>query len=216
MKVIGVMNQKGGTGKTTISLNIAACLHKLGKRVCVLDADFTQGSASDWAALNEGRYFDVIVIKPEAVKGHLERNRQNFDFIIIDCPPRANREAALLINPCDVILMPIQPSPFDIWASTELCELIKTRQEIVAGTMMPQAKAFFIMSRATRTSRLVGETLDAITDIDIPFFESGTTQYEAFKRAPMDGSTVFDCGDKNGSAINQIKSITRELLEVCA
>lgn len=212
MKVIGVMNQKGGTGKTTISVNLCACLNRQKKRVVLVDADYTQGSASDWAAMNEGRYFDVLVMKPDAIKGFIDRNKGKYDYLVIDCPPRANREAALLINPCDLILMPVQPSPYDIWASTELCELIKTRQEIVKGMNMPQASAFFILSRAARNARLVDEALMALNDIDMPVFKSGTTQYEAYKRCVADGHSIFDADEKNGAAINQIKTITREVL----
>jgi len=214
MKVIAVMNQKGGTGKTTISINVAADLQRKKYRVCLLDTDFVQGSASDWSSINNGKYFDVVTVKPDAIKGYLERNKGIYDFVIIDCPPRANIDAAKIIICAHLILMPIQPSPYDIWASTELCELIKARQEIVKDTDLPKLEAYFILSRAARNSRLVDEAKEALLDTDIPIFKSHTTQFEVFKRAPMTGNTVFDYPEVNGAAINQIKSITREMLEV--
>lgn len=214
MKVIGVMNQKGGTGKTTIAVNLADCLNQRSRRVVLIDADYTQGSASDWAALNEGHYFDVVVMKPDAIKNYIERNKTVYDYMVIDCPPRANREAALLITPCDLILMPVQPSPYDIWASTELCELVKERQEIVAGTNLPKVKAYFILSRAAKKARLVDEALLALRDINMPIFESGTTQYEAFKRCVAEGRTIFDAAEKNTAAIAQIKAITQEAIDI--
>jgi len=122
--IIGVLNQKGGVGKTTLSVNLAACLTRTGARALLIDAD-PQGSALDWAAAREGEpLFSVVGLPRATVHKEIGQIGQGYDHIIIDGPPRVTDLARSAIMAADVVLIPVQPSPYDIWAADEVVKLI--------------------------------------------------------------------------------------------
>lgn len=217
MKVIVISNQKGGTGKTTIAINMCAYLTNQAHNVLLIDADAGQESASDWADLNSGKYFDIISLKASQIKDYLRRNEERYQYVVIDCPPRANKDAGLFIQVADLILIPVQPSPFDVWATTELCDIIQARRDATA--MNDDLKggrplAAFVLSNATRGSRLVGETLGAIEDTGFLIYKPMTTQYQVYKRSIGEGRTIFDASERQENAEVQIKQITEQTLEI--
>jgi chromosome partitioning protein len=214
MKVITVLNQKGGAGKTTIAVNMAARLNIMGHKVVLVDADHTQESAMTWATFNEGRYFEVIDQHAKQIENFVARNTASYDYAIIDCPPRANELTGKFINVSDLILIPVQPSPYDIWACRELIELIQTRQELSRGFGPTKPVAAFVLSRATKRSRIVGETAEVLSDTGFNLLEAMTTQYEVYKRSAMTGHHIFDAPEYNPKAADQIINITNEVLEL--
>ncbi|MBV9226823.1 MAG: ParA family protein, partial [Acidobacteriaceae bacterium] len=123
-KIVSLVNQKGGCGKTTISMHIAGALasRRGGKKVLVVDAD-PQGTATRWAAsASDEDPFPASVVGLAAANTKVHREVRKFvndyDFIIIDCPPAADSpvpQSALLIT--DVALVPVIPSPPDLWAA---------------------------------------------------------------------------------------------------
>ena len=123
--VIGVLNQKGGVGKTTLSVNIAAALARTGKRVLLIDAD-PQGSALDWAAAREEEpLFAVVGLPKPSIHKELTVVGEGYDHIVIDGPPRVTDLARSAIMASDIVLIPVQPSPYDIWAADEVVKLIQ-------------------------------------------------------------------------------------------
>ena len=219
MRVIAIANQKGGTGKTTLSINICYYLSQMRKeRTLLIDADLGQESSTSWASLNEGRYFDVVGIKPNAIKDFIERNMGSYDNVIIDCPPRANKEQGRFVQVSHLVLLPIQPSPFDVWASMELAEIIQTYRNLTAGTPgLPPAglpHAYFVMSMGVRGSRIIGETADAITDTGFGHLNAMTTQYQVYKRSIAEGKTIFDATERQGLAEKQIIDIAEEAIRI--
>lgn len=217
MRVITILNQKGGSGKTTIATALTARLTNLGYSTILIDADYTQESAMTWAAVNEGKYFEVVVMQAAQIKNFLNRNK-NFQYVIIDCPPRANEDTAKFVNVSHIVLIPVQPSPYDVWACNDLITIIKQRQEITAGMPdIPKAGlpiAAFVMSRATKGTRIVGETADALHDVGFHTLKHMTTQYDVYKRAPIHGHTIFDAPERQPGAEDQIIGITEEVLEL--
>ena len=122
--IIGFLNQKGGVGKTTLSVNIAATLAESGSRVLLIDAD-PQGSALDWAAARQADPIISVVGFPRAtIHREIAQIGQGYDHIIIDGPPRVTDLARSAIMASDIVLIPVQPSPYDIWASEEVVKLI--------------------------------------------------------------------------------------------
>src|ERR1700739_1439933 len=114
--ILSVLNQKGGVGKTTLSVNLAAALAARKQRVLVVDAD-PQGSALDWVAVRgqDAPFVAVGMCKPVI---HLEPPKmgKDFDVILIDGPPRVYEVAKSAVMASDAVLIPVLPSQFDVWA----------------------------------------------------------------------------------------------------
>jgi chromosome partitioning protein len=134
-KILAVVNQKGGSGKTTLSMQLAGALARLGHEVLVVDAD-PQGTATRWAAsADEENPFPAMVAGLAAAGGKVHREVKKYtercDYIIIDCPPAVDSlapQSALLI--ADLALVPVIPSPPDLWASVGITKLIENARTV--------------------------------------------------------------------------------------
>ena len=119
--VITVAQQKGGAGKTTLAANLAAAMAGAGRRVAVLDID-PQGSLARWHALRMARKVAAAPVELSNVAGwrlaaELERLRRSHDVLIIDSPPSVETDARLAGRSADLVLVPVQPRPPDLWAA---------------------------------------------------------------------------------------------------
>lgn len=149
--IIALLNQKGGVGKTTLATHLAGELSRIDQRVTLIDAD-PQGSSLDWSQrrnqIGLPRRFSVIGLPRETL--HLEAHdvAQHVDHVVIDGPPRVTALTRSALLAADVVLVPIQPSPYDIWASADMVELITEAQ-----VFRPHLRAAFVINR--RVSRTV-------------------------------------------------------------
>ena len=140
MKTIAILNQKGGSGKTTISINMTEALRRQGKNVVLVDSD-PQGSARDWAAAAEECPFPVVGIDRPTIDRDIKAITDR-DFIIIDGAPQIANLAASAIKAADIVLIPVQPSGLDVWATADMVDIIKQRIEITEGNL----KAAFVIN----------------------------------------------------------------------
>jgi len=204
--VVAILNQKGGSGKTTIATNLAHSLLLDNYSVALVDND-PQGSARDWNEMNGASVLPVFGMDRETLPKDLEPIKDNFDYIIIDGAPQISKLAAAAIKAADLVLIPCQPSPYDIWACDELVELIKARQEVTGGT----PKAAFVVSRAIKGTRLSKEITQALMGYELPIFSYGTTQRVSYPRTASEGKTVL-ITPKSQAAI-EINYIKNELID---
>lgn len=209
-KIIAVLNQKGGAGKTTLSTNLARALQLAGDKVLLVDSD-PQGSARDWNAAGNGALLSVIGLDRESLATDIKAVTDNRDFIIIDGAPQIAGLAIAAIKCADVILIPVQPSPYDVWACQDLVDIIKARQEVTDG----KPKAAFIISRAIKNTQLSRDIGEALTAYGLPIFNSFTSQRVIFPKTAATGSTVLDT-DKTDGAAAEILAIMTELKEFLA
>ena len=146
--IISLLNQKGGVGKTTLSVNIAAGLAAKGARVLLLDVD-PQGSSLDWAAAREGESsFPVLGLPRATLHKEIGKFTRDYDYIIIDGPPRVTDLARSAIMAADLVLIPVQPSPYDVWAAQEVVSLIHE-----AKVYKESLKSAFVINRKIRFSK---------------------------------------------------------------
>lgn len=205
--IVGLLNQKGGVGKTTLAVNLAASLTRDGSRVLLIDAD-PQGSALDWAAARDGEpLFSVVGFPRPTVHKDIAQLGQGYDHIVIDGPPRVTDLARSAIMAADVVLIPVQPSPYDIWAADEVVKLIEE-----ARVYKDALKAAFVVNRKivnTAIGRDVGEALAAYP---VPALAASVTQRVVFAEAVARGQAVHEI-DAEGPAAAEIEAVRKELME---
>jgi chromosome partitioning protein len=206
-KIIAVLNQKGGAGKTTIATNLAHALQLEGHKVILVDSD-PQGSARDWNAASDGALVKVIGMDRSTLAKDILAVVDNHDFIIIDGAPQIADLAIAAIKCADMILIPVQPSPYDIWACEDLVEIIKARQEITDG----KPKAAFVISRVIKNTQLGKEIREALEGYNLPVFKNFTTQRVVYAKSAATGLTVLSTETKEDAA-NEIRAIANELKE---
>ena len=170
MKVIAVLNQKGGSGKTTIATHLARALQLQGSSVLLVDSD-KQGSARDWSAVDESNPVTVIGLDRPTLDRDL-KNISDKDFVVIDGSPQATDLAVSAIKAADFVLIPVQPSPYDIWATSDLVDLVKQRIEMTDNKL----KSAFVVSRAIKNTRISGEVSEVLTEYGLPVLDAKIVQ----------------------------------------
>ena len=204
--IVSILNQKGGSGKTTLATNIAMGLFREGGRVLLVDTD-PQGSARDWRAAWEDNPVPVIGLDRPTLARDISAVGEDYDIVIVDGAPQLQEMAAAAIKASDAILIPVQPSPYDIWATSDLVDLIGARQEISEGRL----QASFVVSRAIRNTRLSKEVFDALSHYSMGTFSSFTSQRVSYAMSASEGRSVFDMEDFNAQL--EIHSIIGELMQ---
>ena len=207
MKVISVLNQKGGSGKTTIATHLARAIQLKGFSVLLVDSD-PQGSSRDWAAVNPENPVPVVGIDRPTIERDLKRIADK-DYVIIDGAPQAADLAISAIKASDIIIIPVQPSPYDIWATSDLVDLVKQRIEMTDGKL----KAAFIVSRAIKGTKIGKEISTALTDYQLPILETCNNQRVIYPTSAALGSSVLD-EEPTGEAAKEINNLTNEILSI--
>ena len=205
MPVVAIVNQKGGTGKTTLSLNLASAFSE-SYPTLLLDAD-PQGSALDWADSRTAPQMNLDAF--ELQSGNIMRDvRQlspNYGWVIIDGPPGIGRISADAVRAADIVLIPTKPSPFDVWASLDIVEAVKARQKTTGG--LP--RAFFVITMARPRTRLLAQVDAALAEYGIPALNARTTERVAYPMTAIEGKSVLDSRDK--TAQQEILAMRHEI-----
>ena len=204
MHVIAVLNQKGGSGKTTIATHLARALQLAGDGVLLVDSD-PQGSARDWAAVREDQPVTVVGIDRPTIERDLKQITRK-DFVVIDGAPQAADLAVSAIKAADFVLIPVQPSPYDIWAAADLVELVKQRIEVTDGRL----QAAFVVSRAIKGTKIGAEVAETLADYGLPVLESRITQRVSYPGTAAAGTTVLDT-EPAGDAAAEVRALSVEL-----
>lgn len=205
--IIGVLNQKGGVGKTTLAVNIAAALARTGQRVLLIDAD-PQGSALDWAAAREGDpLFAVVGLPKPSIHKELALVGEGYDVVVIDGPPRVTDLARSAIMASDIVLIPVQPSPYDIWAADEVVKLIQE-----ASVFKENLKSVFVINRKIANTAIGRDVREALEAYDLPTLEASIVQRVAFAEAAAVGKAIYE-QDRDGVASQEIEAVVSELQE---
>ena len=204
MQVIAVLNQKGGAGKTTIATHLARALQLDGADVLLVDSD-PQGSARDWAAVQDDNPVTVVGIDRPTIDRDL-KNVARKDFVVIDGAPQAADLAVSAIKAADFVLIPVQPSPYDIWATADLVELVKQRIEVTDGKL----QAAFVVSRAIKGTRIGGEVAEALAGYELPILDARITQRVSYPGTAAAGTTVLE-SEPDGDAAAEVRALAAEI-----
>ena len=204
---IGILNQKGGAGKTTIALHLAHALALRKNQVMLIDAD-PQGSSRDWATAREtDAPFSVIGLDRPIIHKEIDKLSSGYDYVIIDGAPRVSDLTRSAILGVDLVLIPIQPSPLDIWAAHSVVELIQE-----AEIYKPNLQARFIVNRRIVNTAIAKEVGEVLKDYPYRVLEKAISQRIAFAESLNIGSTVLETAPKSIAAL-EIKAVVDELLQ---
>lgn len=196
--IIALLNQKGGVGKTTLALNLAGEWARRGGRVLLVDAD-PQGSALDWSQQREHeglpRLFGVVSLARDTLHREVPELAQGADYVVIDGPPRVASLMRSALLAADLVLIPVQPSPLDGWASAEMLALLRE-----ARIYRPDLAARFVLNRCGARTVLARETAETLADHDPPVLASTIGQRIAFASAAQSGRLVCELDDDTPAA----------------
>jgi chromosome partitioning protein len=213
-KVITVFNQKGGCGKTTVSMHVAGTLGLRGHRVLVVDMD-EQGTATRWASqAPDESPFPATLSNLAAMGGKMHREIrsqiENYDYIVIDCPPAVHSpspSSAMLVS--DLALIPVVPAPADMWAvvaAKQLAFHAQATNEVLQVRLVP--------NMVQKNTTLARETLDVLSeDTEIPLAVARLGSRSAYRECQLLGATVHKIS-RARDAISEVESLVDEALSL--
>lgn len=209
--IVSILNQKGGAGKTTISTNLARAIQvRDSKKVLLVDSD-PQGSARDWNVESDGEMLNVVGLDRPTLDKDIRAVIYDYDWIFIDGAPSLAAMAMAAIKCSDIILIPVQPSPYDLWATEDLIQLVSER----IGWSGGKTKAAFVISRQIPNTILGREIREILEQYKISHgistFQCGTSQRIVYSTSAAKGRTVLEHDD--ALAISEILKLATELQE---
>jgi chromosome partitioning protein len=203
-KVITIAQQKGGAGKTTVAAHIAVALSQKGNRVAVIDID-PQGSLTHWHKIREERFGEGYTgltfssVSGWRVGSEVSRLRRLCDYVIIDSPPHTETEARTAIRSADLIIIPVQPSPTDLWASKATIELAKHEKVPVR----------VVLNRVSAHSKIAEKIASELTELA----ENTLGNRVLFAAALMEGRCATEV-DPSSVAAKEIKALVNEIVKL--
>jgi chromosome partitioning protein len=204
--VITVAQQKGGTGKTTLAANLAAALAP-SSRVALLDID-PQKSLTRWHGIRVSREAKAPAVTFSDVSGwrlttQLDRLKRSHDVVLIDSPPQIDTDARLAIRGADLVLIPVQPSPPDVWAAEGTLALAASERR----------DARVVLNRVPPASRL-GETVKVdLATRKMPLLRTAIGNRTGFATAFAVGLGVTEATPRS-SAATELRALLQELREI--
>ena len=201
--IVSFLNQKGGVGKTTLSINTAVACFEAGLRTLVVDAD-PQASCLEWsAARNREPLFPVIGMAKATLHRDLPSIAADYDLTIIDGAPRVNEFARSALLASDMVFIPLQPSPVDVWATDEVVALVREAQNF-----RPGLRAAFVINRKITNTVIGRSVVKAFSDQPFPVLDQQVCQRVVFAECFAEGLGVLEA-EPRGSAADEIRELAQ-------
>jgi len=206
-KTIGIIQVKGGAGRSTVSTNLAGELSKLGKTV-LIDCDMPQGTSASWFAVRDqfGRSFNLLA---DTANNHRElvakvEQHQDADFIVLDGPPRIAELTRAILVLADLCLIPVGASAAEIWATSDLLALVEEAQKV------KPVNARMVWTRYRPHTRLSQELSELATkELGLVALSTALGMRVAYMQALGEGLTVAELAEPSAKA--EVRLLTTEI-----
>ena len=203
-KIITVAQQKGGAGKTTLTAHLAVAYTAARKKVAVVDID-PQQSLTIWFRLREERFGDagagllVSQINGWRVRNEVERLAREHEVVLIDSPPHAETEAKIAVRSAGLVVIPVQPSPMDVWATRPTLELASAEETPV----------LLVLNRVPPRAKLNDEMLAEVKGFGAQIAKAQIGNRVVFASALSEGRAVGEV-QPSGKAAKEIAGLAKE------
>ena len=205
-KVITIAQQKGGTGKTTLAVNLALAFIKYHNlKVAIIDTD-PQGSLGKWFMIRSEKKISNqnLTFKTASLWGAQYESKilkQDHDIVIIDTPPKIESDARPAIEAANLVLIPVAPSPVDFWATESIIEIAKKAKR----------KILIQINRANHRSKLISKTHYYIRSINVAATKTLIGHRQIFVASMGEGKTVVE-KQRRSKAVEEIRNISEQIL----
>ena len=207
MKVITVGSTKGGVGKSTISVNMAVEAAKEGKRILLIDTD-PQGSSLDFRRERESEDIKAIGMVSDKIHKDIGDFENSFDLVVIDAGGRDNGIFRSALAACDLFVLPIPPSQFDVWAAEDSIAAFKEISDLT------NCKGLIVLNMLQERTKVAKEVMEALGEVDeyLPLFRSHLHHRVLYKNSVSQGQGVSEF-EPNSKAGREFKEFYDEVME---
>ncbi|MEX0758136.1 MAG: ParA family partition ATPase [Tistlia sp.] len=205
--VITVAQQKGGAGKTTLAAHLAVAFTAMKRSVAIVDID-PQQSLSAWYRMREAAFGDAGAgvlasqIKGWRTKNEVDRLARDYDIVLIDSPPHMETEAKIAVRAAGLVVVPVQPSPMDLWATQPTLELARAEKVPV----------LIVLNRVPPRGTLAEAMIAAIGELGVPVARTRVGNRAVFASALAEGRAVGEV-QRRSKAAKEIAALAKEILK---
>ncbi|MCB1737305.1 MAG: ParA family protein [Gammaproteobacteria bacterium] len=206
MTIIALVGNKGGAGKTTLCVNLASALNEIAPTV-ILDAD-PQRSSLQWRALSDNADAVSVQDAVDDLETAILGARRTFTNLVIDCPPSVHAEqTAQALESAELALIPVQPSPLDLWATVHIEGRVET-----ARRSNPDLHAVLVINQLEPRTTLSKLMREALSELSVPAAATAIRRRMAFRTAVLEGRSVLDLGSRGRAAADEIRALIKEVV----
>jgi chromosome partitioning protein len=203
--VITIAQRKGGAGKTTLAAQLAVAWARQGARIAVLDID-PQGSLAGWIGIRRARLaegaigFGFAALPGWRAAQWVEDRARDSDLVIIDCPPHAETEAQIAVRAAGLVLIPVQPSPLDLWATEATLKVVRDERR----------RSLIVLNRVPPRSTLTDDIVAELAGAGAPIAATRIGNRVALARAMALGRGVVERAGTTAAA-TEINALAQEI-----
>lgn len=206
MPVIALVGNKGGAGKTTLTVNLSVGFGRLGS-TAILDTD-PQGSSTQWRSIGDDGSLPEVIAATDDLVATVRQLSQDHEYVVVDCPPSVQAPQTLaMLQVSDVALIPVQPSPFDLWASIHIENAV-----LEARVSNPSLKALLVINQLEPRTTLSQLMREALAEIEVPVAATAVRRRAVYRASALEGRSVYGMGKRGSEAVAELDQLIEEVV----